>query len=653
MFFRKRMIDPPEIDVEELDQEASSKREFSGIYHYIFFGMAILTTLAHIYYLAVKPVTGYFLFAMHVGLGYSLLLAYYPPFKKSRKDSITIFDIILIGLMLFAVFHMIREMDTIVYRIGISPTNIDLTISVIVVGLTLECTRRTCGNALPIIGILFLLYARYGYLLPGLLGHREYSWSKIFSYMIGMDAIFGTSMNASARLVFLFIVFGAFLTASGAGKYFIDLSLSLAGHARGGPAKVAVISSALIGTLTGNSVANVVATGPLTIPLMKSIGYKGHFAAAVEATASTGGQIIPPIMGSAAFIMASLIALPYSRIMAAALIPSLMYFYTVFMVVDLEAIRHNLKGLEKSSLPDFKKTVIERGYLILPLAVVIYVLAVLGMSIVRSALFGIVTCVAVSFFRRSTWMMPKAILGALGNGAISATNVIAACGTAGIVVGVLNLTGAGLKLASAIVSLSDGQLWLTLLFTMIASIVIGLGLPTTAAYLISAAVAAPALILLGLTPLQAHMFVFYFACISAFTPPVALAAYAAAGISKSKPLVVSITSCKLGVAAFIVPFMFCYTPSLLLGSSVLDTVTDTITALAGITFIAFGLQRQFMKTPLNILEAVVMCGGSLFLISPSLFVNAIGITICLGVGFIARFRYRKNEDKHKQELGMH
>ena len=641
MFFRKQAADPPQVDIEEASQEFTLKREFTGIYYYIFFGMAIFTTLVHIYYLAVRPVTGYFLFAMHVGLGYSLLLIYYPPFKKSRKDRISVLDFILVALMLFAAFHMIREMHTIVFRIGVSPTTVDLIVSMIVVGVTLECTRRACGNALPVIAILFLLYARFGHFLPGLLGHRGFSWSTILSYMIGMDAIFSTPMDASARMVFMFLVFGAFLTASGAGQFFIDLSMSLAGHSRGGPAKVSVISSALIGTVTGNSVANVVTTGPLTIPLMKSTGYKSHFAAAVEATASTGGQIMPPILGSAAFIMAALIALPYSRIMAAALIPALLYFYTVFVVVDLEAIRYNLKGLDKASLPNLKKIVIERWFLVLPLVVLIYVLAVLGMSIVRSALFGIATCVLVSYFRRSTWMMPKTILNALGNGSIAATNVIAACGTAGIVIGVLNLTGAGLNLAGAIVSFSGGQLWLTLLLTMCTALIVGLGLPTTAAYLICAAVAAPALVQIGLTPLQAHMFVFYFACISAFTPPVALAAYAAAGISKSKPLVVSLTSCKIGVAAFVIPFMFSYDPSLLLGGGVLDTIRGILVALTGVTFIAFGMQRQFMKAPLNILETVAMCCGAIFFIAPSLIHNMIGIIICGGVGLSALFRYRK------------
>ncbi len=643
MLFKKANKVLEDVNVEELDQESSAKRELSGIYKKIFFTFAILTTIAHIYYLALQPVTGYFLFALHVGTGYSLLLAYYPPFKKGRKDKVPVYDLFLIALMLFAAAQMIREMNTIVYRIGISPTTMDMIVSIIVILITLECTRRTCGNILPVIAIVFLLYGRYGHLLPGMLGHREYSWSKVLSYMIGMDAIFGTSMNASARMVFLFIVFGAFLAASGSGKFFIDLSLSVAGHARGGPAKVAVLSSALFGTVSGNSVANVVTTGSMTIPMMKSIGYKNHFAGAVEATASTGGQIMPPIMGSAAFIMASLIGMPYSRIVTAAIIPALLYFYTVFLMVDLEAIKHNLQGIERAKLPSLKKIMMTQGHLILPLIVLILVLTVLGWSTIRSALMGIITCIVVSWVHKNTRMGPKTILKACGDGALSATSVIAACGTAGIVVGVLNVTGTGLKFASAIVQLAGGRLWLALVLTMCASILLGMGLPTTASYLICAAVAAPALVQLGLTPLQAHMFVFYFACISAITPPVALAAYAGAGIAKAKPMQVAVTACKVGISAFVIPYMFCYGPALLWEGSGTVIITTLITAIAGATFLSFGMQRQAMHIRMNRLESIVMMFGSLLLIKPGLQTDAIGICICGGICAIAIVRHRKKQ----------
>lgn len=532
-------------------------------------------------------------------------------------------------------------MEGLIYRIGISPTNWDLVINIIIIFLVLEITRRTCGLILPGIAIIFLLYAHFGNHIPGILGHRGYSWSKIISYMVGMDAIFSVPIGASASFVYLFVLFGAFLTASGAGKFFIDFATGLAGSTRGGPAKVAILSSSFLGTVSGNSVANVVSTGSFTIPLIKSIGYRPAFAGAVEAAASTGGQIVPPILGSAAFILAQLVGVPYLRVVTASIIPALLYFYTVFLMVDLEAVKLNLKGIAKEKLPSVKKVFFKQGHLTAPLFVLIFVLAVMKASPIKAAVWAIISTVLVSFVQRETRMGLKKIIDALSQGAYAALGMVAACATAGIVIGVINLTGTGLKFASAVMSLSMGILPLALILTMAASLVLGMGLPTTASYLICAAVAAPALVQMGLPNLSAHMFVFYFACISAITPPVALAAYAGAGIAKAKPLEVAFTACKLGITAFIIPFMFAYGPSLLWEGSVGAIFSSTATSLVGVTMLCFSLQGLLFKIKLNIAEKVLLGGAALTLIKPGLFTDMIGIGLSIVVIMVAVVRDRR------------
>lgn len=442
--------------------------------------------------------------------------------------------------------------------------------------------------------------------------------------MLGYEAVFGSPMNASATMVFLFMVFGAFLTMSGAGPFFIDMAMAIAGAKRGGPAKVAVISSALFGTVSGNSVANVVSTGAFTIPLMKSVGYKPSFAAAVEATASSGGQIMPPILGSAAFIMAELTSIPYSEIMLASIIPALLYFFTVFLIVDIEAAKNNLMGVDKEKLPK-RDYVLKNLYMLTPLVVLTLVLTVMAQSPIRAATWGIVSCIAI-YVIRNRKLNIKLILDTMAEGAKSACSMICACGSAGIIVGVLNMTGAGIKFASFVVEVANGRLLVALLLTMLASLVLGMGLPTSASYIICAAVAAPALIDMGLSQLQAHMFVFYFACISAITPPVAMAAYAGATISGSKPIEVGFTACKLGICAFIVPFMFCNAPTLLWQGTASNIMVTIATALIGATLLAYGLQRYVgcFSVPIGVLPAVALIAAALLMITPGTPTDVIG-----------------------------
>ena len=612
------------VDDLELEEGGSKKRELTGFWKKYVYVLGIIAVLFHFYVLVIHPISYWRLYLMHILFGMLLVYAIYKPGKKF-KDTVPWYDVLLMLAGIGTVIYCITAERGMAYRMGSTPTTADLIAISIILLLLLEGTRRIYGMILPTVAIVFLLYCHFGQYFSGGLGHSGYSWKKTISYMLGYEAVFGSPMNASATMVFLFMVFGAFLTFSGAGPFFIDLAMSLAGSKRGGPAKVAVISSALFGTVSGNSVANVVSTGAFTIPLMKSVGYKPKFAAAVEATASSGGQIMPPILGSAAFIMAELIGAPYSEIMLASIIPALLYFFTVFLMVDIEAAKNNLTGVAKEELPK-RKYVLQNLYMLLPLVVLTIVMTVLNQSAIRAASWGILSCIIVYIIKNRKFSF-KEIMDAMADGAKSACGMICACGTAGIVVGVLNMTGGGIKFASFVVEVANGHLLVALILTMIASLILGMGLPTSASYIICAAVAAPALIDMGLTAIQAHMFVFYFACISAITPPVAMAAYAGATISGSKPMEVGFTACKLGICAFIVPFMFCYAPTLLWKGAAGDIIVTIITALIGATMLSYGLQRYAgcFSLPLGIIPACILIASALLMIIPGTVTDLIGI----------------------------
>lgn len=607
-----------------MEEGGSKKRELTGFWKKYVYVLGIIAVLFHFYVLVIHPISYWRLYLMHILFGMLLVYAIYKPGKKF-KDTVPWYDVLLMLAGIGTAIYCITAERGMAYRMGSNPTTADLIAISIILLLLLEGTRRIYGMILPTVAIVFLLYCHFGQYFSGGLGHSGYSWKKTISYMLGYEAVFGSPMNASATMVFLFMVFGAFLTFSGAGPFFIDLAMSLAGSKRGGPAKVAVISSALFGTVSGNSVANVVSTGAFTIPLMKSVGYKPKFAAAVEATASSGGQIMPPILGSAAFIMAELIGAPYSEIMLASIIPALLYFFTVFLMVDIEAAKNNLTGVAKEELPK-RKYVLQNLYMLLPLVVLTIVMTVLNQSAIRAASWGILSCIIVYIIKNRKFSF-KEIMDAMADGAKSACGMICACGTAGIVVGVLNMTGAGIKFASFVVEVANGHLLVALILTMIASLILGMGLPTSASYIICAAVAAPALIDMGLTAIQAHMFVFYFACISAITPPVAMAAYAGATISGSKPMEVGFTACKLGICAFIVPFMFCYAPTLLWKGAAGDIIVTIITALIGATMLSYGLQRYAgcFSLPLGIIPACILIASALLMIIPGTVTDLIGI----------------------------
>ncbi len=578
--------------------------------------------------------------ALHLAFALALIFLLYPSTKKgidSDKDKVPFFDIILAAIGAATSLYLIIYYKELVFRAGL-PSTIDLIMGGITILLVLEATRRAIGPELPIVVIVFLLYAYFGPYMPGYFAHRGYSLERIIEHLyMQTEGIYGIPLGVSSSFVFLFILFGAVLNKTGMGKFFIDLSMALAGHSTGGPAKVAVIASGFMGSVSGSSVANVVTTGSFTIPLMKSIGYKKDFAGAVEAAASTGGQIMPPVMGAAAFVMSEFLEIPYIKIAAAAVIPAIIYYVAVMIMVHFEACKYGLKGLPRERLPKAKQVLKEKGHLILPLLGLVYLL-VRGYTALFAAFWAIVMSLVASMIKKETRLDLKNFLGAFEDGAKGALGVASACACAGMVVGVTTLTGFGLKIASGIVALGGGRVLPTLFFTMIASIILGMGLPTTAKYIILAIMAAPALVQLGVLPLAAHMFILYFGVIADLTPPVAVAAYAGAGIAGGNTMRTGFNAVKLAVAGFIIPFVFAVNPALMgLGGSVLLTIQLTVTSLTGV--LALGAATSgFLLVKTEFYERIILFAIAILLISPDLLTDILGVA---GVLLIFFLQYRK------------
>ncbi len=457
--------------------------------------------------------------------------------------------------------------------------------------LILELTRRLAGMALVIIASVFVAYAFLGPWLPGIFEHRGYDVKRFFTYIFTDNGILGAPIAISSTYIILFVVFAAFLQTTRVGEYFVNLAFAAAGHKRGGPAKVAIFASGLMGMINGTSAGNVVATGSLTIPMMKKVGYRPQTAAAVEAAASTGGQIMPPIMGAGAFIMAEITGIPYMEIVYAAIIPAALYFISVYFMVDLAAKKLNMKGLPREMLPKFGQ-LIRQFYLFAPIVVLIVALFS-GYSVIRGGTLAMMTAAVVSWLTPHK-MGPRELFYALENGARMVLQLVAVCATAGIIVGVIALTGIGSRFSTVLLTLADQSQFLALFFAMIVSIVLGMGMPTTAAYAVAASVIAPGVVALGVQPLVAHLFIFYFAVMSAITPPVALAAYAGSALAGSDPVKTSVESFKIGLAAFVVPYMFFFSPAMLLQGTGFEIANVAVTAVAGVYFLSCAVQGWFL-----------------------------------------------------------
>ena len=554
--------------------------------------------------------------AVHLAFTLALVFLLYPASSKQSKTSgIPFYDFILAGLGVASAMYLVVFFNDLVTRAGL-PTTVDLVMGFVLIATLLEATRRISNPVLPCLAVVALLYCYFGRYMPQMLAHRGFSVARIVNHMyLGTEGIFGTPLEVSSTFVFMFILFGSVLEKTGLGRFIIDLSMALAGWSTGGPAKVAIVSSGLMGTVSGSSVANVCTTGMFTIPLMKSVGYEPHFAGAVEAVASTGGQIMPPVMGAGAFIMAQFLGVPYIEVAIAAVVPALLYYFAVMVQVHFEACRLGLKGIPWAQLPPIWPLLRSKGFLLIPLIAIIYFLLA-GYTPLMAAFNGILVSFVLSWLNKETRLTPARIFEAFQSGARGAIGVACACATVGMVVGMGTLTGLALRIAGAIVSAAGGSKILTLVFTMCASILLGTGLPTTANFIVTSTMAAPALFQLGVPAKAAYMFVFYFGIAADRTPPVALAAYAGSGIAGSDPMKTGMTAFKLALAGFLVPYIYVYSPMLLFIDVVpLEMVQAICTALIGVFLLAM-FTIGFFKAPMAWYMRILAFAGALGLLIP-------------------------------------
>ena len=651
--------------MQELDRE-QAYREHKCWRQYITVIVSFVFVFFQLYATISGLVTAQVLRATHLAFVQLLAFLLFPPTKKSPKNTLPWYDVVL-GLVGAACWLYLvggYSEKFLIFVNGIFKSNLqplytragaytlfDIIVGIVAIVILFESCRRIVGLPIMIIAGVFILYGFIGKFLPGFLNHRGYSLTRVVSHLFyTTEGIIGTPIGACSTFIFLFIMFGALLEKTGIGQFFIDVCNAIAGGASGGPAKVAVLSSALLGTVSGSSVSNTVGSGSFTIPMMKKLGYKGEFAGAVEAAASTGGQLMPPIMGAAAFLMAESLGMQYITIVKAAIIPALLYFAGIFITVHLEAKKLGLKGLPKDQLPRALPLFLKKGYMILPLIVIIYFLCA-GFTAVFAALMGIVACliigVTVSIVDFAKGRKPtfggKDIVDVICAAARNIISVAIACGMAGIIIGIVTLTGLGLKMGAGLVSLAHGKLFLTLFFTMIASIILGMGAPTTANYLITSTITAGAIIQLGVQPIVAHMFAFYFGIIADVTPPVALAAIAGAAIAKAKPMKTAVNATKLAIGAFIIPYMCVYNPQMLmLDAKPLGVIMIIITALIGMFGISVALEGYGLKNTglfagtnkaralvisFDVIERILFAVAGLFCVLPETTTDIIGLAM--------------------------
>jgi TRAP transporter 4TM/12TM fusion protein len=612
--------------LEKYDPEAGT-RKLRGIIGWITFGILLSFSLFQLYTGIFGVLTAQLQRSIHLGFALALIFLLFPAQRKNRgkEHKVAWYDFILAALSVVIGAYWPLMIDDLVLRAG-NVTQLDFYIGLAAIILVLEATRRAVGLPITIIAVLFMVYALYGPYMPGFLAHRGLDMERLVQTMFfTTEGILGTPIAVSSTFIFLFLLFGSFLIKTGVGEYFNDLSIAIAGRSVGGPAKVAVFSSALQGTISGSSVANVVTSGAFTIPMMKNLGYKKEFAGAVEASSSTGGQLMPPVMGAAAFLMVEFIGngISYGDIAKAAAIPAVLYFTGIWIMTHFEAKRIGLRGLTKEEMPN-RKEVFGMLYLLLPIIAII-ILLMSGMTVIRAALWSIVITVVVSWFKKETRVGFKGIIEALVDGARTALGVAAATAAAGIIVGVVTKTGLGLKMANGLLDLSGGALLPTLFLTMIASLILGMGSPTTANYVITSTIAAPAIILLGVPDLSAHLFVFYFGIVADITPPVALAAFAASAISGGEPFRTGVESSKLAISAFIIPYMFVLSPELLMIDTTWTYVIWVVfTAFIGMVAISASVIGFWMRK-LHGFERLFALAAGLCLIYPEKISDIIGL----------------------------
>ncbi|GLY11718.1 TRAP transporter permease [Pseudobacillus badius] len=634
-------IEGQEEILQKYDSESRFRKIDHGFWRWAIFALSVGLAGYHLYTAYFGPLDALRHRSLHTAIIAALVFILYPAFYKKGSKKVTPIDMIWMAAALATGGYMIIDYQGIAERMSIyMPSGVDIAFGLLTIAVVIEGGRRVAGNALTILTVLFLLYAFFGQYFPDLFKHSGKDLEDIVTYMyLSTEGIYGIAISVSASYIILFILFGAFLNRSGMGQFFTDISLSIAGHTSGGPAKVAVVSSGLLGSINGSALANVVTTGAFTIPLMKRVGYKPEFAGAVEATASVGGQIIPPVMGATAFIMAETLGMPYNQIALAAILPAFLYYLGIICIVHFRAKKLGLRGMSKEELPNLWQVFKKGGHLLIPIVVLIGML-IAGKTPLYAAFYAIVLSIVVSWFNKETRMGPKEILGAMEDGVRSALGVAMSCAMVGLIVGVSTLTGLGPKLTQSILVLGQGDMFLTLVFTMIACIIMGMGLPSIPTYIITATMAAPALLELGVAPFVTHMFVFYFGILANVTPPVALAAFAGAGIAGASPNKTGFEALRLALSGFIIPYIFVFSPVILMQdvTSPLEVAWVAATAIIGILGLSAALER-YLIADLPLPLAALCLAGSVTLIIPGMWTDIIGLGI-LALVFIQQLLAR-------------
>ncbi len=619
----------------ELEESAGKMRRLTGFWGSAAAALAAGTTLYHILDLTVFLLDPWLFLGYSVGLFSILTFLLFPGTKKGRKG-VQAIDIALSLLSIAVMVYLTLNYEEMYYRVGYAPETLDWVFGLMAIVTVLEMTRRLMGLFFPIMAVFFILYAIFGGVLPGIFGHRGYELSRTVSTIFSTEGLYGSAMSAAATYIVLFVTFGAFVRATGVGQFFIDLATSIAGRARGGPAKVAVFASALFGMVSGSSMGNAVTVGSLTIPLMKHVGYRPAFAGAVEAAASTGGQIMPPVMGSVAFVLAEATLTPYREVMLAAIIPAVCYFACVYFMVDFEALKTGLKGLSRAEMPSFRGTIRKGWLLLLPILVLVYLIVVAGRSVIMAAIACTAAALVVDLIRRKKLMGWKEIYTALQEGSIGTLEAAGACAAAGIIIDVFTMTGLGNRFVDVILLYGKDSLFLCLFLVMFVCLLLGCPLPTVPAYILTAALGAPVLVNLGVPVLAAHLFIMYFACVSTITPPVAFTAYAAAGIAKADPNETGWIATRLGIAAYIIPFAFVYNPAILASGRWYEILWATLMGLLCGYALACGINSNYRP----VLRATVTIAALVLLIH-GLAANLAGIALVGGVVFLQKYLARR------------
>lgn len=637
-----------------LDNDASfsegKRRQFNRVVTTIISTIAIFWSSYHLYTTFFGTPNALIHRSIHLTFALSLIFILIPPLKRFKNNRFALaIDTLIVLLSLSIGIYVYMNADYLVNRAGM-PILSDYIFGFIAIILVLEATRRVMGIALPLVAISLLAYAYFGEHLPRVLSHPGNDLSDITSFIfLSLNGIYGIAIGISATLLVIFILLSYFLIASGAGKFFMDLATSLIGWVRGGPAKMAVISSGFFGSITGSPAANVVSTGAVTIPLMKSLGYKPRFAGGVEAAASTGGQFMPPVMGAAAFVMADTIGIPYSQVVIAAVIPAFLYFLALLVMVDLEAAKDKLVGIPRKHLEPLLKIIKEGWFHSIPLLLLIYLLLVVGYSPARSGLYAIAAIVIINLFNKKNRMKIKDYLKVLEKGAIGTMEIAIACACAGIIIGSFALTGLGPRISSILLEFSQGYMLPLLILTMIASIIMGMALPTIVTYMVLSVLVAPTLIEMGVVPIAAHMFVLFFGVVSFVTPPIAFAAFAGAAIAGSDPMKTAITSSRLAICSFILPFMFVYNPELLLVGTGLNLWLAILSALIGIISISMAVQGYIFKE-LNAIKRILLFVTGLILVQANVMTDLIGYVVFFTIVFLEFSRSKTQQIDRKQSV---